>query len=221
MTAHAVDNLPAWLVNHADENAPISQEMLDHLQVFFDKEKDKIQAKYKIELILGERSLMNPVPGLLLVFSNNGYHCGGDEGIYFCVEEVEKNGQTAQCCTPVDPKFSNGNWIVCTGCKRTVQTKDLQGQVFARSTLTNWAKCVAYYFQVLQGNADIRMVLLPPKQFSLIAATEKETTKSRKGEEYLKHVDRTQTALYPLRNIIRDTSAGANLVKRFRAFLAS
>jgi hypothetical protein len=93
--------------------------------------------------------------------------------------------------------------------------------MLAKLTLQHWATAVEAYFRKLGGDADIRLVLLAPKAESLIKNTHLEMEKDRRGEKLQRTYDAEGAVIYPLRNIVKDVAAGAELYKRIRAFLAS
>lgn len=216
-------HLPEWLRNTQGlGDSVVTEEMQRRIDELMRSSTETIEATYKIEVVLGERSNMNPIAGMIVVFSNGGFASGGgDEGVYFCTEPVERDGNTMTCSTPLMPDHVGGKFAVCRGCRRTVPVENLQGQMLARLTLQHWATAVEAYFRKLEGDADIRMVLLAPKAESLIKNTHLEMDRNCHGEKLQRTYDAEQTAIYPLRNIVKDLSAGATLYNRIRAFLAS
>lgn len=179
------------------------------------------KAQYKLEVAFTEeRSMHHPFMGVISMWSNGGYaHGGGDEAVYFCTAKIDKDGESKMCGHPLDLKWIHKTAAICPSCRNVVDPKDLAGQIGAKLTVQNWATLITKTWLQLGSNADIRIGML---RGDLRRTTEKEQETSRFGGEKLMKVRlEREWAIYPLRNIIRDTAAGASLTGRIRAFLSA
>lgn len=179
------------------------------------------KARYKLEVAFTQkRSVHRPYIGVVTAWSNGGYDSGGgDEAVYFCPTPVEKNGQTRTCSSPIDLKWIGKNVAVCPSCNRAVKPVDLAGQIIAKLYARQWAELLVKMWATLGCDADIRMGLL---KGDLRRVTNEELSNKKLGGDSLRAVRSTREwAIYPLRNILKDTSTGANLATRIYAFLNS
>jgi hypothetical protein len=182
---------------------------------------EEVKAKFKLEVIFTEsRTIHAPLTGVVMAWTNGGFmHGGGDEVVYFCPKMVDApNGGTTMCREPLSILFVSKRIAVCPKCKATSDPKELVGQFFAKLPMEKWATLVTKMFGVLGCNADIRIGTM---RGDLRRANEREDEKYMRGE----HLDRVRNSrewvIYPLRNIIKDTAAGADLYNRMRAFLSA
>lgn len=178
-----------------------------------------IQAKFKLEIALSsERSIHKPTAGVICAWTNGGFnHGGGDQVVYLCPQRVDlPGGGNRSCATPLSIMMVSKRIAVCPGCKRVTAPEDLVGQVVARLTVPGWVRLIERMFYHLECNADIRLGIL---RENLIKAHEREMEKDRGGDEYRKAREAREWIAYPLKNIIKDTAAGAQLSTRIRAFL--
>lgn len=219
-------NVPLGVVDTSlgAEDAKLSEIAAKKLEAFMKGlDAETVKAKYKLEVVFTKRSTMTPFFGLVSAFSNGGFnHGGGDECIYFCTAKIEKDGNTRTCSGPLDLRFVGGRIAICPKCKQATPPQDLAGQIGYRATLQDWGKIIYRIWMQLEGDADIRMGLLGSggslrdktgdvlNRTSLSAGDKLDVTREKR-----------EWANYPLRNIIKDTSAGANLEKRISAFLGS
>lgn len=200
------------------EAEPIDHELNERLDKLFADANSEIKAKYRLELFLSEkRSSLNPYGGFVSAWSNGGYaHGGGDETIYFCNAKTVRNGNEVTCGKPLSIQFISAGKAVCQHCKTMLKSQDLTGQVFARLHGQQWARLLTRMFYRLEGSADLVLCVMPG---DLRQATAEERVKEHRGE-VLDHVRlRRVRVVYPLDRIIKDTSAGADLERRIRAFL--
>lgn len=215
--------VPVGIVDHAEgaEDAVVSEEVQKRLnQLFNESGLDSIKAKYKLELAINEeRSTIKPYTGMVTAWSNGGFaNGGGDESIYFCPMKVDKNGVSKTCSSPIDLRFIGKHAAICPTCRQAVKPKELCGQVGFKLTTQNWAATITRMWLSLEGNADIRLGVMTGglrartddvlKNASLTAGDKLDGTRGKR-----------RWAAYPLKNIIKDTAAGADLQKRIEAFL--
>lgn len=211
-----------WGEDNSIEQAPELTEEEQHALKQKMEAMDKLlatqqKAKYKIELHFSyRRSSRAPFPGALSIWeSGTKLHGGGDTKVYECPGQAEKKND----CTAFIPDVSTGyGYLVCPGCKTVWQGEQVHGERFAVLTTQNWARLVLNYFIRLGHNADIYVKLA---QVDMRVAAHLEQQRQMGGEKL--HGARTQRVpyIYPLRNIIKDTAAGSDLLERFTAFLSA
>jgi hypothetical protein len=215
--------LPAGIVDHSEghENVALSAEVQARLdRLWKESDLDKLRAKYKLEIAINEeRSTIKPYTGLVTAWTNGGFaNGGGDESIYFCPSLVEKNGQTKTCSAPIDLKWIGKAAAICPTCRQAVDPKQLCGQVGYKMTTQNWAAVITRMWLGLEGNADIRLGVMVGHLRARTDDVMKKTSLSA-GDKLDGTRLQRKWAAYPLKNIIKDTSAGADLQKRIEAFL--
>jgi hypothetical protein len=174
------------------------------------------KAKYKIELMFGdERSMLKPIPGIVSFWeSGSKLHGGGDAKIYFC---PGKHLKRSSCEEPIPFAFNAYGHLVCPACRTTWKGEEVIGEVIGRHTVKDWASLLYTYFRRLEHNCDIYLKHAPNDIRSL---ARQEQEKQLNGELLQKGRKRA-LHIYPLRNIIKDTSAGADVLGRFYAFLTA
>jgi len=177
---------------------------------------EKKKAKYKLELFFGKaRSLNNPVPGILCFWeSGTKLHGGGDAKIYFCPGKPLKHNQ---CEAPIPFAFNGYGHLVCPTCKKVWKGHEVIGEVLGRHTMRQWSELLYLYFRRLEHNCDIYLKHAP-EDIRSHALVEQER---QRGGELLAKARKRALHIYPLRNIIKDTSAGADLLGRLYSFLTS
>ncbi len=185
-----------------------------------DSSFDEMKARYKLEVAFSARSIHKPFSGLVTAWTNGGFaNGGGDESVYFCPAKLDaKNGGYRRCRAPISYALISRNIAVCERCKSSHHPKKLAGQVFAKLTNQYWAVLLTTLFRDLSCNADIRIGTMPGdlQQATLI---EQERDKGGELMDGVRH--KRRWVIYPLKNIIKDTSNGAELQGRIRAFLQS
>lgn len=174
------------------------------------------KAKYKLELFFGKaRSTHQPVPGILSFWeSGTKFHGGGDAKIYFCPGKLLKKNS---CEAPIPFAFNAYGFLVCPACKETWPAKAVIGEVLGRHTMRQWSELLYLYFRRLEHNCDIYLKHAPDD----IRSTARLEQERQRGGELLAKSRKRALHLYPLRNIIKDTSAGADILSRFHSFLTS
>lgn len=200
----------------ADEEIAIRKRMeaLDKLL-----REDKIKAKYKIEVQFGKgRSTWKHFAGAMTVYvSGTKLHGGGDEKLYWCPRE--------DCGGIVPPiqrfveETKDGRSIArvpCPHCQVMWDENVLIGERLFRLSPRDWATTILRTFIMLDHNADVYVKYHPT---DIRYQTEMEMARKRGGEEVNKARKNRGLHIYPLRNIIRDTSNGAVLYDRILAFI--
>lgn len=177
---------------------------------------EKQKAKYKIELFFGEaRSTIKPVPGVISFWeSGTQLHGGGDAKIYICPGKLLGR---SDCEAPIPFEYNAYGHLVCPKCQTTWKSKEVIGEVLGRHTMRDWSKLLYIYFRRLEHNADIYLKH-SPKDIRSVAALEQE---KQRGGELLAKARKRAKHIYPLRNLIKDTAAGADILGRIYVFLTS
>lgn len=174
-------------------------------------------AKYKIELLFTRaRSVSRPTPGAISFWeSGSKLHGGGDAKLYICPGKHFRRNE----CEGFIPDASNAsNFLWCPSCGTRWQGEDVIGERLAVLTMKKWADVLIYFFTRLEHNADI-YVKYAREDMRTVAMLEQA---QQRGGEYLERVrGRRAKSIYALKNIIWDTSNGADLLGRFQAFLTA
>lgn len=182
-----------------------------------DKELDKdlngeIRAKYKIEVtFVKNRKLtgLNAV-GISIWESGKRFHGGGDELMFWCKDN--RKGHDDGCWSPIPGDNIRAGIALCPNCKRAVNAELLTNMRIGNVYMDSLANELAVIFHQLGENADIFLKF--HKEDVRYMAMYRE-----KGPDVAKRLK--GMAIYPLKNILKDTAAGADLTKRFKAFVTS
>jgi hypothetical protein len=201
----------------------IEQKLSELFKDLKDGGETGLKAKFKLEVAFSEhRSFHQPFTGIVSAWTNGGFlHGGGDEVVYFCGQKLPVEGGSGghkTCATPLALAFVGKRVAVCPTCKQPSKPEDLVGQVIAKLPMQHWASLLVRMMGHLEYNADIRMGTLIG---DLRVANEEEGEKERRGESLNKVRRQRAWIAYPLKNIIKDTSAGATLASRLRSFLTA
>jgi len=173
------------------------------------------KAKYKIELLFGStRVPSKPTPGAISFWeSGTKLHGGGDAKMYIC--GGKRAGKSD--CEAFIPDVSNGyGFLLCPRCKEVWNGDAVSGEVLARLTMRGWAELLLKYFIKLEHNADI---YIKHAKDDVRAAARLEQAKQMGGENLFRARTNRVKYIYPLKNIIKDSANGADLLGRFYALL--
>lgn len=193
-------------------------EKLAALKKFFG---EKVQAKYKIEVQFGKaRSTWKPFHGAMsLYLSGTKLNGGGDEKLYLCPRE-----DCYGIILPIDrvvEETKQGKAIArvpCPSCQVMWAENALVGELFFNLPAKAWAEAVLKMFARLDHNADIYLKYHPD---DIRYKASLELARHTGGEELGKARRQRGLHIYPLKNIIKDSGAGAQLYDRFLAFINS
>lgn len=188
-------------------DAAILEEKKAALDRFFAK---RIKAKYKIEVQFGKaRSTWKPFPGALSIYlSGTKLHGGGDEKLYLCPND--------ECPGIIYPTERLGASVMCRTCEMMWDENKLVGEILYNLVPRDWATVIHRMFVRLEHRADL---YLKYHRDDIRFRAAMEMAKSRGGEALNKARESRGLHIYPLKNIIKDTSAGAQLYERFLAFI--
>jgi len=178
-----------------------------------------VRARYKLEIILGAaRSREKPYPGgIVFWLSGSALGGDGDEKVYEC----------PRCEHLLPPKFSTAGEgfnerreptfiAVCPECGTKTYSEDLVGERMFNLTSQFWAEAIHKAFRRVGGDADIYLKFHPE---DIRAPAMVEVNKEHRGDLLRPLRNKRVPTLYPLVNIIKDTGAGADLLRQFRAFI--
>lgn len=202
-----VSPIPPEELTEAEADAV--KEKMAALDRFFGK---RVVARYKIEMQFGkDRSTWKPFAGAMSLFlSGSKLHGGGDEKLYLCARE--------DCRGVIFPGERLGGSVMCRTCEMMWDENDLVGELLFKLTPQDWATVIHRMFVKLDHNADIYVKY---HQTDIRYQAALEMARKRGGEEINKARKNRGLHIYPLKNIIRDTSAGAQLYDRFLAFITN
>lgn len=188
---------------------------------------ENVRAKYKIEVHFGKnRTTAGPnVFGLSAYESGSQLDGNGDEMMYICAETDSglalggRNGHDKEykkgsggCGAFIPGKLLRGGVAVCPNCGRTVNAELLTNTVLGNLTTEALSVKIAKWFRKLENNADIYLKYHPTdiRYAALVDAHGLDKGRMLRG-----------LTIYPLKNIVKDTLAGASLEKRIKALLSA
>jgi len=170
----------------------------------------QLTAKFKIEVHFGKgRSTHKPFPGAVSVFlSGSRMHGGGDDKIYLCPRP--------DCGNVIYPHERIGPKLMCRTCGNMWMSDDVVGELMFFLAPPKWATVIHRLFVKLDHNADIYLKFHP---LDIRVQTAMEMARARGGEHVNKARRNRGLHIYPLKNIVKDTSNGSQLYDRFLAFI--
>jgi hypothetical protein len=175
-------------------------------------ENEKLLAKYKIEVLFGPgRTTNGPNPVRIMCWeSGKKFHGGGDESMFFCKDGTVEDGEG--CWNPIPGDQVKGGIAFCKHCNRAINSDKLAMQKEGKVTTKNLSIELVRMFRQLGSSADIYCKYNKDDIHYIAMARQK-------GESTAKRL--LGLHIFPLRHIIKETSTGADLGKRFYAFLTS
>jgi hypothetical protein len=191
----------------ADEQHAVKEKMKAIDELFGGKQ---LTAKFKVEVQFGKgRSIWKPFPGVISVFlSGSRMHGGGDDKLYLCPR--------LDCGEIIYPHERVGSKLMCKTCGKMWKQDDVVGELLYFLAPPKWATVIHRMFVKLDHHADIYVKYHPT---DIRYQTQMEMARARGGE----HINKARAArglhIYPLKNIIKDTSNGAQLYDRILAFI--
>lgn len=176
------------------------------------------KAKYKLEVMFRHtRRLHGLVDGMLSIWESGTRLNGeGDTKAYFCPGK-EKGVNDCEALIPDNTAFGSGR-LACPACGKVWKSEEVYGEIFFKIPNERWADVLVKFYARLGHNADIYLKY-PKYDVRKIAAAEQ--AKELRGEQYNKLRGEKVLYIYPLKNIIKDTSNGSDLYKRFYALLTA
>lgn len=208
--------------------------------------EQEVRAKYKIEVHFGKdrsiSTLKASVGAILIWESGRRFHGGGDEKMYWCgyAKEAGFTGDTI-CGKPIKSSLFGYHHVVCPHCQRECflgpdskrshikaarkTGKDVEGlerlpivmgEMMFRLPPQKLAVELERQWRNLECNADIYLKY-HPTDIRVRAAEEVAST----PDQYDKARRMRGLLIYPLKNILKDTVAGASVQKRFLAMVTA
>lgn len=170
---------------------------------------DGVKAGYKIELHFGpNRTVTGPNVVLIQGFeSGRRLNGGGDDLIYWCKDNRPKHDEG--CWGPIPGSWIQGNMAWCQHCNATINADFLTGQRGMKVTTKTLAEHVAKLWRQLKMNADIYCKYNREDMRYKICEKKVGSEEARRLRGLF---------IYPLKNILKDTAAGATLEGRLEAF---
>lgn len=176
---------------------------------------------YKIQLwFQSERSGHKPVAYTLSVWeSGKRLHGGGDECMFICKRhrDAPKPFDVVGVKNPLGcGNFISGDLVgldgqvVCPHCFARHKVTEIGDSAFFRTSMDRAASILEEWWMKLQGNADLYVKYAP---YDIRVKMMRDAYGMQKARE-LKGM-----TIYPLANIIKDTSNGASVQARFKALL--
>ena len=212
MMPAGVQEVP-WDSTEADVMAtPAKDEAEQHAA----EEKRKV-----LDELLAERNIAKFKLEVTVTWWESGakLHGGGDCKLYLCDCSAEYPDLEGKGCGGFLPDSCNGlNFIVCPGCGMMWRNEQVVGEIWYRLTMQKWADVLLQWYVRLGHNSDIRIKYA---RDDIRTAAAKEQARNHGGEllSKVRDPERRGSSTYPLANIIRDTSAGADLRGRILAYL--
>lgn len=167
---------------------------------------DEVRAAFKIEIMFGNKRTVNgPNNSCIQVYESGKHlHGGGDALAYWC-QDLESN---KGCWALIPSEQISRGLAFCKNCG-TLNAERLTAQRFQRVTTKKLAEHVSKIWRQLGMNADIYCKYDPND--IRVQIMEKKVGAARA------HALRG-LFIYPLKNILKDTAAGATLEDRFESF---
>lgn len=205
------------LILTADQHAEIANRAAALRKLLQDK---TITAKYKVELMFGKArgAAMTPTPGMISFWENGSkFHGGGDVKLYLCPGKFLKR---SECSAVLQDSYNSGDGVVCPACGTIWKHEALIGEYLYRLPMQKWAQVLHGFFRHFEHNSDLYLKFAPEDIRSVTKMQAlKQTWDGSKKLASLR--DKRAKAIYPLKNIIADLNAGADLEKRIFAFLTA
>jgi hypothetical protein len=173
---------------------------------------DGIKAAYKIEIMFGPKRTPQGPNNVAIQMWESGKHLNGDgdDLMYWCRDLTP--GSQLGCGGPIPAGAIHVGIAHCPNCNMMIRADKLTGQYFIRQiTSSKLATEIEGVFHKLKDNADIYCKYSPDDiryQASM-----------RENPERGRHL--RGLFIYPLHNILKDTSSGSSLQSRIRAFLSA
>lgn len=169
-------------------------------------------AKHKIEVLFGpKRTTTGPnAVRIALWESGSKLHGGGDASLFFCKDGTTENGEG--CWSPITQDQVRGPIAYCKNCNLAINSDKLTIHKEGYITTKFLAAELVKLFRQLGSSADIYCKYNRDDIHYIAMARQHGDAKAAKL---------LGLHIYPLKNIVKDTMNGADLGKRFMAFLTS
>jgi hypothetical protein len=189
---------------------------------------EHVPARYKIEVQFGKtRTSTGPNPCAVTIFeSGKRLNGDGDELVYLCAERDKglalnmvgvadrKVERGQEGCGKIIPSDNIRGGVAICGCekRRMIASENLTSTLLVNLTTERLSAMVAGLFHKLGDNADVYIKYHPQDIRSLTQTQEDQLDRAR--------MKRALT-IYPLANIIKETTNGASLEARLKALFSA
>lgn len=200
-----------------------AQAIKDKLKELNKHYADEVMAKYKIEVMFGTKHTVRGLAyGVLTIWENGTkLHGAGDVSIYVCPGKYLGRNN---CDALIADTAMGLSVVACSKCGTIWTRSEILSEQFFRMPIQKWAEVVMYWFVKTGMDADIKLkYTYRYKDLDIRGAADAEQQRQLKGDllNRVRDADHRRARLYPLKNIIQDTSAGADLYTRILAFVRS
>jgi hypothetical protein len=194
--------------------------------------REQIRAHNKIEIHFGpKRSALNSYVAMIHLWESGKHmHGGGDDLMYWCVNRVRlatmkpdstwkfyldllkraaSERQMDGCGHHIKSSYIGRGAATCPNCRMLINQDNLTEYLPFYGTTNELAGLVAVLFNMLEADADVycKYDRDDIRYSSMEKASGVETAHRLRG-----------MFIYPLKNILKETSGGATIEARFRAF---
>jgi len=180
--------------------------------------EEEVKGKYKIEITFGVNHHVDGTPTYgIMNFWENGSQLNGDGDalVYICPgKHIGMNH-----CESVIPDSMNGfGFVACLRCHMVWKREDLVGEVFYRMPINKWADAVLYWFARMGHDADVKIKY---NYRDIRDAANQEQQRQMHGDllNVVRSDESRKPRSYPLANILKDVSNGADLHAQFLRFV--
>lgn len=184
---------------------------------------DEVVAKYKLEVMFGTKHTVTGLAyGVMTIWENGTkLHGGGDSSLYICPGKYSRRNE----CDAIIPDNAMGlSAVMCTHCGILWKREELFSEQFFRLPIQKWADVLLYWFVKTGMDADIKVkYTYRYKDMDIRKASSVELERGLRGDllDKVRDTQHRVARTYPLKHIIKDTSAGADLYTRILAFVRS
>ena len=169
----------------------------------------KTAAKYKIDITFGQQRTRMDTLGMVQILESGGTLQGeGDVKLYWCPSDT---------CGKVMFHSSHASGMpFCEHCKQTWKGEELVGERIFRNSVQKIAELIEKIWYQLDGDADIYIHYHPTDLRRATLNFREEDLEVQLGKA---RAGRQRPYVYTLARLIKDTSNGASVSNRIRAFL--
>jgi len=180
--------------------------------------EEEIKAKYKVEVTFGVGHHIDGAPtyGIVNWWENGSKLNGdGDALVYMC---PGKHLGVSTCENVIPDNLNGFGFVGCPTCHQVWKREQLVGEVFYRMPIQKWAEAILYWFTRLGHDADI-VVKYNYRDIRVAAGQEQERQMYGDLLNVVRSTESRKIRSYPLANILKDVSNGADLQKQFLRFM--
>jgi hypothetical protein len=124
--------------------------------------------------------------------------------------------RASDCEAPLPFSRNGYGLLYCHSCRQLWAAEQVVGEIAYNLPMRKWAEVIYKHFRALEMNADI---VVKFTYDDIRAATLMEQAKEMRGDKLTPLRQNRPTGIYRLSSILKDVNAGADLLKRFYAFI--